>query len=259
MPLLLTVTAVRLLIGHQQTHISHLEAEVEQLSDLNVIQEKANGDLRGVTEQLNWTLNVIMSYEKFPVKMFCQGHSESEWENEFVCVCEMHLSSNCTSVTSSLCHWPQIQLCRRFSNPAGCQPCKDDWIAFHNKCYLFYEEKAPWKTWGESRRYCREKDADLVTIDSLREQVTPHEVDISTGCGLAVSGGQICVDLLASTHRNSSAVTPSTTMTPSMDTGWGCNKIVRSSGCGWMEETTLWGRSDFYDSSELYCDIVIPS
>lgn len=78
MPLLLTVTAVRLLIGHQQTHISHLEVEVEQLSDLNVIQEKANGDLSGVTEQLNWTLNVIMSYEKFPVKMFCPGHSESE-------------------------------------------------------------------------------------------------------------------------------------------------------------------------------------
>lgn len=78
MPLLLTVTAVRLLISHQKTHISHLEVEVEQLSDLNVIQEKANSGLRGVTEQLNWTLNVIMSYEKFPVKMFCQGHSESE-------------------------------------------------------------------------------------------------------------------------------------------------------------------------------------
>lgn len=78
MPLLLTVTAVRLLISHQKTHISHLEVEVEQLSDINVIQEKANSDLRGVTEQLNWTLNVIMSYEKFPVKMFCQGHSESE-------------------------------------------------------------------------------------------------------------------------------------------------------------------------------------
>lgn len=64
MPLLLTVTAVRLLISHQKTHISHLEVEVEQL--------------RGVTEQLNWMLNVIMSYETFPVKMFCQGHSESE-------------------------------------------------------------------------------------------------------------------------------------------------------------------------------------
>lgn len=78
MPLLLTVTAVRLLIGHQQTHISHLEVKVEQLSDLNVIQEKANSDLSGVTEKLNWTLNVIMSYEKFPVKRFCPGHSESE-------------------------------------------------------------------------------------------------------------------------------------------------------------------------------------
>lgn len=76
MPLLLTVTAARLLINHQQTHISHLEVEVEQLSGLNVNQEKENREQRGLTERLNWTLNVIMSYEQFPVKLFCQGHSE---------------------------------------------------------------------------------------------------------------------------------------------------------------------------------------
>ncbi|XP_075899295.1 C-type lectin domain family 12 member B-like isoform X2 [Nelusetta ayraudi] len=59
---------------------------------------------------------------------------------------------------------------KMFCQGHRCQPCKDDWIEFHNKCYLFYEEEPPWKTWGESRRYCQEKDADLVAIDSLREQ-----------------------------------------------------------------------------------------
>lgn len=76
MPLLLAVTAVRQLISHQKTRISHLEVKVEQQRDLNVVQEKANSDLRGVTERLNWTLSAIMSYEKFPVKSFCPGHSE---------------------------------------------------------------------------------------------------------------------------------------------------------------------------------------
>lgn len=76
MPLLIAVTAVQQLISHQKTHISHLEVKVEEQSDLNVVQEKANSNLRSVTERLNWTLSVIMSYEKFPVKMFCPGHSE---------------------------------------------------------------------------------------------------------------------------------------------------------------------------------------
>lgn len=119
MPLLLTVTAARLLIGHQQTQISHLEAQVEQLSDLNVIQEKANGDLRGVTEQLNWTLNVIMSYEKFPVKMFCQGHSESEWENEFVCVCVKCICLQTELQSPRLC-----VINHKFSLVVILQPCR---------------------------------------------------------------------------------------------------------------------------------------
>ncbi|XP_022054848.2 struthiocalcin-1-like [Acanthochromis polyacanthus] len=50
-----------------------------------------------------------------------------------------------------------------------CQPCRSDWILFQEKCYLFYEED-PWKTWEESRKYCRSKTADLVVINGLQEQ-----------------------------------------------------------------------------------------
>lgn len=54
---------------------------------------------------------------------------------------------------------------------AECQPCRSDWIPFKNKCYLFYNKDAPWKTWEQSRGYCKGKDADLVVVDDLEEQV----------------------------------------------------------------------------------------
>ncbi|XP_067456849.1 natural killer cells antigen CD94-like [Thunnus thynnus] len=51
-----------------------------------------------------------------------------------------------------------------------CQPCKTGWILFQKKCYLFYNEPDPWKTWGASQTYCKNNDSDLVVIDSLQEQ-----------------------------------------------------------------------------------------
>ncbi|KAM4567912.1 natural killer cells antigen CD94-like [Fundulus diaphanus] len=52
-----------------------------------------------------------------------------------------------------------------------CQPCQKGWKVFQEKCYLFYDERAPWKTWRESREYCQGKAADLVVIDDLQEQI----------------------------------------------------------------------------------------
>ncbi|KAK5612671.1 hypothetical protein CRENBAI_009080 [Crenichthys baileyi] len=51
-----------------------------------------------------------------------------------------------------------------------CQPCQNGWKAFRGKCYLFYNENVPWKTWRESQAYCQGKAADLVVIDDLQEQ-----------------------------------------------------------------------------------------
>ncbi|XP_041844247.1 C-type lectin domain family 12 member B-like isoform X1 [Melanotaenia boesemani] len=50
-----------------------------------------------------------------------------------------------------------------------CQPCRKGWIQYQEKCYLFYED-SPWKTWSDSRQYCKDKAADLVVIDNLQEQ-----------------------------------------------------------------------------------------
>ncbi|XP_027868960.1 CD209 antigen-like protein E isoform X1 [Xiphophorus couchianus] len=51
-----------------------------------------------------------------------------------------------------------------------CGPCPDDWILFNQKCYMFYDEAAPWKTWEESRRFCQDRGADLLAIGDLAEQ-----------------------------------------------------------------------------------------
>ncbi|XP_043974282.1 uncharacterized protein LOC122831844 isoform X2 [Gambusia affinis] len=51
-----------------------------------------------------------------------------------------------------------------------CGPCLHDWIFFQKKCYLFYDKPAPWKTWEQSRRFCQDRQADLVVIGDLEEQ-----------------------------------------------------------------------------------------
>uniref|UniRef100_A0A665UB59 C-type lectin domain-containing protein n=1 Tax=Echeneis naucrates TaxID=173247 RepID=A0A665UB59_ECHNA len=58
-------------------------------------------------------------------------------------------------------------------NIAGtnCQPCRQGWIHFQGKCYLFYKKSYPWMTWQQSQNYCKDEDADLVVVDSLQEQV----------------------------------------------------------------------------------------
>ncbi|KAK2810396.1 hypothetical protein Q5P01_000402 [Channa striata] len=51
-----------------------------------------------------------------------------------------------------------------------CQSCQTGWIQFQEKCYLFYENPAPWKTWPQSREFCQNKTADLAVIHNLQEQ-----------------------------------------------------------------------------------------
>ncbi|XP_035984433.1 C-type lectin domain family 9 member A-like [Fundulus heteroclitus] len=50
-----------------------------------------------------------------------------------------------------------------------CHPCQKGWIEFHTKCYLFLEGLI-YKTWEQSQQYCKNKAADLVTVDNLQEQ-----------------------------------------------------------------------------------------
>ncbi|KAL6109679.1 clec1b [Pungitius sinensis] len=51
-----------------------------------------------------------------------------------------------------------------------CQPCREDWVLFQEKCYLFPSENSPWNTWEGGQRYCHSAAADLVVIDNLHEQ-----------------------------------------------------------------------------------------
>ncbi|XP_014881766.1 natural killer cells antigen CD94-like isoform X1 [Poecilia latipinna] len=51
-----------------------------------------------------------------------------------------------------------------------CGPCPDHWIHSRQKCYLFYDEPAPWKTWEQSQSFCQDRLASLVVIGDLEEQ-----------------------------------------------------------------------------------------
>ncbi|KAM6955130.1 C-type lectin domain family 4 member E-like [Lycodopsis pacificus] len=45
--------------------------------------------------------------------------------------------------------------------------CPEGWMMFYSSCYLLSTRSGSWE---ESRKDCRDKGADLVIIDSLREQ-----------------------------------------------------------------------------------------
>ncbi|XP_028984012.1 natural killer cells antigen CD94-like [Betta splendens] len=51
-----------------------------------------------------------------------------------------------------------------------CRPCQSGWIQFQEKCYLFYENDSPWRTWDDSRTFCQSNGADLLVIDNPEEQ-----------------------------------------------------------------------------------------
>ncbi|XP_037836473.1 oxidized low-density lipoprotein receptor 1 isoform X3 [Kryptolebias marmoratus] len=137
--IVLSVTLI-VVMNQQEAKINDLRAKNEKLIEGNKNltrwnQEKTaeNNELMNeaqkLTEErdnLTWTMEVILTFDSFPVKDFCPNKK--------------------------------------------CQPCQNSWIQFQEKCYLFYKEAAPWKTWEQSRQFCQNKSADLVVVDDLQEQ-----------------------------------------------------------------------------------------
>ncbi|KAM4568378.1 uncharacterized protein V3H82_012573 isoform 2-T2 [Fundulus diaphanus] len=104
----------------------NLTEENEQLMEKIQILENQTAELSREKDKLNWTLEIILTYDNFPVKDFCPNKK--------------------------------------------CKPCLEGWMVFKDRCYLFYLESFPWKTWEQSRQLCQNQKADLVVIDSLEEQ-----------------------------------------------------------------------------------------
>ncbi|KAM4736473.1 uncharacterized protein FYW61_006608 [Anableps anableps] len=109
-----------------QARISDLTTENGRLTEDRDRMQNQTKELSQERDNLNRTLEFILTFDNFPVKDFCPDKK--------------------------------------------CQPCQKGWIIFKKKCYLFYEEPRPWKTWEESRKFCQDKHADLVVIDDLQEQ-----------------------------------------------------------------------------------------
>ncbi|XP_039886795.1 C-type lectin domain family 12 member A-like isoform X3 [Simochromis diagramma] len=105
---IIAIIYMSLLFKVQAANLSNLTAEHQRLAMEKEISDNKTRELRGERDNLNWTLEVILKFDNFPVKDYC----------------------------------PNKQ----------CQPCRSGWILFKNKCYLFYNENAPWKTWEAKPR-----------------------------------------------------------------------------------------------------------
>ncbi|XP_030014439.1 C-type lectin domain family 9 member A-like isoform X2 [Sphaeramia orbicularis] len=57
----------------------------------------------------------------------------------------------------------------KFCPQKKCQPCQTGWIQFQEKCYYFYSESS-WKTWNDSREYCKQENSDLIVTETVEEQ-----------------------------------------------------------------------------------------
>ncbi|XP_077431010.1 C-type lectin domain family 7 member A-like [Vanacampus margaritifer] len=103
---------------------------------LELLQERAL-ELSTERNQLNWTVGQVLRFDIFPVKDLC----------------------------------PQKVL-------SLCKPCADNWLQFSSKCYLFVHARfsSEWKTWQDSVDECKRKNAQLLLIESQKEQefVTNH-------------------------------------------------------------------------------------
>lgn len=74
--LLFTVTAVQLVIGNLRAQIIDLGVENEKLDGFNFFMKANVEKATTMADNLNWTLNVILSFNEFPVNTYCPDKSE---------------------------------------------------------------------------------------------------------------------------------------------------------------------------------------
>lgn len=72
----LILTTVSSVMSEQKTNLSDLIAENELLITEKSILERETEELRRVTDNLNWTLGVILGFNNFPVNEFCPEKSK---------------------------------------------------------------------------------------------------------------------------------------------------------------------------------------
>lgn len=74
--LLLILTVVSVVMTRQTATLSNLTAENQQLMTERSVLARETEELSRTAGNLNWTLGVIMKYDKFPVSEFCPEKSE---------------------------------------------------------------------------------------------------------------------------------------------------------------------------------------
>uniref|UniRef100_A0A8C8DFF5 C-type lectin domain-containing protein n=1 Tax=Oryzias sinensis TaxID=183150 RepID=A0A8C8DFF5_9TELE len=140
-----------------QTQSMMLTAQNHQLQTEKAALQRQMQNLSRDRDQLNWTISVILDYQNFPVTELCPQKGGALTPSFEFKVC---------TITYIF-----IYICILFCSSV-CKPCLDGWVLFQSNCYLFTKDmySSKWKTWKKSQEFCKEKNADLVVIETLEEQ-----------------------------------------------------------------------------------------
>uniref|UniRef100_A0A3P8T5X1 C-type lectin domain-containing protein n=1 Tax=Amphiprion percula TaxID=161767 RepID=A0A3P8T5X1_AMPPE len=131
-----------------------------------------------------WVVLVII----MALRIHCEYESNHKENFKKLCIKSqyMQMSLNCSRFNQYHCLTPLIwcNFCFLFLSERQTEPCQAGWLHFQSKCYLICSRDSPdQKTWQAARDDCREKDADLVVIQSPEEQVS-----VSSAAGFGVDG-----------------------------------------------------------------------
>ncbi|XP_046899199.1 C-type lectin domain family 12 member B isoform X2 [Hypomesus transpacificus] len=117
-------------INTKLSDYSNITSENYLLNVEMINLERQKQELSKDRDRLNWTLEVILQFDNFPVHDYCPEKQGNAKERE-------------------------------------CKPCRDNWIVFQSSCYQFMNG---WRSWSWSQDDCKSKNADLIVIESQDEQ-----------------------------------------------------------------------------------------
>ncbi|XP_074540308.1 CD209 antigen-like protein A [Halichoeres trimaculatus] len=144
---------ISVLMDKQKANLKDLEEEIQQLTEKSVIQEE--------TERLITEKSVL----KREMEQLITERNTLKKETERL----SRAAENANHTMGVILKFKSFPV-NKYCLEKKCQPCQKGWILFQKKCYLFYDENSPWKTWEQSQKLCQDTAADLVVVNSPQEQ-----------------------------------------------------------------------------------------
>ncbi|KAK2844976.1 hypothetical protein Q5P01_011635 [Channa striata] len=140
---------------------TNFKATINSLKEENQQLITSRSLLQTQRDNLNWTLGVILNFDTFPVNEYCPQKIKVKMDEQ-----ETNFKATINSLTAEnqQLNWTLGVILNFDTFPVNeycpqkkCQQCQTGWIQFQQKCYLFYENPAPWKTWHKVDSFAKTK------------------------------------------------------------------------------------------------------